>query len=144
MDVNYLNKGDKKRFPRFSGSCEIQSNLELEELASKISFKLFGNLEFIYGEHSIWEEIPSMYIDSNILGMLVIFGGYGKEDGYCLEVSPYGEYDRYVYNNQLRDYEIWMFLYYYLYYLLKQAFENDLEVQIVEPKMNRNSHIKEM
>lgn len=109
----------------FWGDCEIKTSLSLEELASEISKKIFGGIPFTYGERSIWEEIPSMYIDKSIMGMLVILGGYGGNEGYNLRVEPYGEYSRYISRHRLNENFSHTKIDNYLYHLLSHAFFND-------------------
>jgi hypothetical protein len=123
----------KKIVNDFRGDCEIKSNWKIGNLAELISAKLFGNAPFIYGEHSVWEEIPSMYIEDNIFGMFVIFGGYGGENGYTLRVQPYGDFGRYLYTNKIENEGVNLDL--YLYHLLKQSLKDYSEIEIIEPKI---------
>mgnify|MGYP001197189630 CR=1 FL=1 len=119
---------------KFRGHCQIKTKFHLEKLAHKVSKAICGGIPFVYGEHSIWEEIPAMYLDHSILGMLIIIGGYGKENGFCIEIDSYGEFSRYVYNKGLRDSEVTVRLDLYLYHLLKQGLAEYPEIEIIEPK----------
>ena len=124
----------EKSIPDFWGYCKIISQLGLETVADIVSKNIFGGLPFIYGEHSIWEEIPSMYIDSNMLGLLVIIGGYGGEQGYDVNVQPYGNFDRYLYSNKIKTYRVRLDL--YLYHLLKEGLKDYPEIEVIEFKEN--------
>jgi hypothetical protein len=90
-------------------------------------------MKFTYGERSIWEEIPSMYIDAPIFGMFIILGGYPGKDGYSLDIGPYGEFTRYISRNNLNDRSTGFDISLNIYCLLKQSFEYDAEVEIQEP-----------
>lgn len=118
----------------FWGNCTIKTNLSLEELASLVSKGICGGIPFTFGKNSIWEEIPSMYIPDNILGMLIIIGGYGDEDGYTVEINPYGDFSRYIYINKLNNYEIKICLDFHLYHLLKKGLEDYPEIVIEKPE----------
>ena len=122
---------DKNKIPDFLGICTINTNLHLEELSTVVSSKLLGGLPFTYGKHSIWEEIPSMYIEHSILGLLVILGGYGGEAGYNIKISLYGNYKRFLSFNKIDKERISLDK--YLYFLLKDALINHPEIKIVEP-----------
>ena len=122
---------DKNKIPDFLGICTINTNLHLEELSTVVSSKLLGGLPFTYGKHSIWEEIPSMYIEHSILGLLVILGGYGGEAGYNIKISLYGNYKRFLSFNKIDKERI--SLDWYLYFLLKDALINHPEIKIIEP-----------
>jgi hypothetical protein len=115
----------------FWGNCEIKTNLNLEELALKVSKSLCGGLPFIYGENSIWEEIPSMYIDHSILGMFFIIGGYGGDLGYQVAIKP--TTSSYVYKNNLRNKEVRIRLDFHLYHLLKEGLKNYSEIKVINP-----------
>jgi hypothetical protein len=123
----------KDNIIEFWGSCKIKSNLTLEEVANKISSSLFGGLAFTYGKHSIWEEIPSMYIEHSIMGGLVIVGGYGGDEGFVLSIQPYAEFGRYLYANNLKVRAVKIELDYHLYHLLKQGLSEFPEIEIIEP-----------
>jgi hypothetical protein len=122
----------KKTIPDFWGDCQIITSLNLEELADKISNILFGGSPFIHGKNSIWEEIPSMYIESPIIGMLIIIGGYGGKEGYTLRVEQFGEFGRYIHSNKIKEERIELDL--YLFHLLKDSLKNYPEIKIIEPE----------
>jgi hypothetical protein len=116
----------------FWGSCNIKTSLKLEDVAIRVSKVLCGGLPFVYGKHSIWEEIPSMYIEHSILGMLIIVGGYGGDKGFEVAVWPYGNYSRYIRNNNLEPVKVRLDL--HLYHLLKENLKDQPEIQIMEPE----------
>jgi hypothetical protein len=115
------------------GEYYIKTKLHLEKLANRVSQVLCGGVSFTYGAHSIWEEIPSMYIDKSIMGMLIIIGGYGGEEGFSVEISQYGEFSRYVYQSGLRESEIKIKLDLHLFHLLKEGLKEFPEIEVVEP-----------
>lgn len=120
--------------PDFWGDCKIISQLELKIVADILSKNIFGGIPFIYGEHSIWEEVPSMYIDSNIFGLLVIIGGYGGSQGYDINVQIYGNFNRYLFSNRIKTSRFKLDM--YLYYLLKEGLKDYPEMEAIEPKKN--------
>jgi hypothetical protein len=122
---------NENKAPYFWGTCRLISNLNLDELSCIISEKLLSGLSFTYGKHSIWEEIPSMYIDTPFFGFLVILGGYGGESGYVLELSPYGNYLRFLESKKIDTERI--SLNWHLYYLLIEALVDHSEIQVVRP-----------
>jgi hypothetical protein len=117
----------------FRGNCQIITNFDLEKLAKLVSKVLCGDLNFTFGKHSIWEEIPSMYIENSLLGMLIVLGGYGGEQGFTLEISQYGEFSRYVYSSHIRDSEVRVNLNTHLYHLLKEGLKEYEQITIVKP-----------
>jgi len=117
----------------FWGSCTVKSSLTLDELSNKISIALCGGLPFTYGKHSIWEEIPSKYIEHSLMGSLIIVGGYGGDQGFVVSVQPFGEFGRYLYENNLKDKTIKIEFSLQLYHLLKQGLAESDEIKIIEP-----------
>ncbi|MFT9820962.1 hypothetical protein [Lysinibacillus sp. NPDC056185] len=64
-----------RKFPYFKYLLPIASEKPLNELAKSISNKIpFGGLE-----DYLYEEVPAVYINSNILGFELILQGYGGE-----------------------------------------------------------------
>jgi hypothetical protein len=120
----------------FWGECQIITDLSLEELANILSKEIFANAKFVKGERSIWEEIPSVYIESSFFGMLVILGGYGGEEGYTVSVSPYGEFSRYINSENLGDFNIKIDLNFHIYNILSQALKNNEELRIIKPTIS--------
>jgi len=135
MDANYLNDMDTThKIIEFRGHCNIKTSLHLERLAYRVSQVLCGGLPFTYGEHSVWEEIPSMFIDHSILGMLIVIGGYGGEKGFIVQISPYGDFSRYIYREGLRNMETKVILDVHLYHILKEGLKNYPEIEVVRPQ----------
>ena len=123
---------NEKNIPDFWGNCKVVSQLGLESVADIVSKNIFGGIPFIYGKHSIWEEVPSMYIESNIFGLFIIIGGYGGHEGYDINIQPYGDFNRYLYSNNIKTSRIRLDT--YLYYLLKEGLKNYPEIEIIESK----------
>jgi hypothetical protein len=126
----------KNSIIEFWGSCTVKSALTLDELAKIISPVLCGGLPFTYGKHSIWEEIPSMYVEHSILGSLIIIGGYGGEQGFEVAIWPYGNYTRYINEYNLKDKTVKIKLDFHLYHLLKQGLSPYPDILIIEPLSN--------
>ena len=124
----------KNKILVFWGRCELITNLELQELAPKISEILCGGLPFSYGEHSIWEEIPSMYIEHSILGMLIIIGGYGGDRGFEIAIQP--TTSSYIYEHNLYNEEIKIRMDTHLYHLLKEGLKDCPAIEVIEPSRN--------
>lgn len=78
-----------KKYPYFSCSLPIISEENIVDLAKIISSKIAGNIPFEGLEDYIYEEVPAIYINSNILGFEVVIKGYGEEKGYYLEVNSH-------------------------------------------------------
>lgn len=122
------------------GSCVMRTSLPLDKLAEIISAQLFGGKRFGGKERSIWEEIPAVYIEAPILGLLVVLGE-GRNDGgklncFVLDVSPWGDVTRYRYHNDIAKKRVR--LEGYLYHLLKFGLRRFPEVEILEPEITGN------
>ncbi|AKF92339.1 hypothetical protein [Brevibacillus laterosporus] len=78
-----------KKYPYFICSLPIYSEEDIFSVAKIISEKLVGGIPFGGFEDYIYEEIPAVYINANILGFELVIQGYGGEDGYILEVNPH-------------------------------------------------------
>ncbi|MEB7453629.1 hypothetical protein [Lysinibacillus sphaericus] len=78
-----------KKYPYFYCSLPVISEKNIVDLAKVISSKIAGNIPFEGLENYIYEEVPAIYINSNILGFEVILKGYGGEKGYYLEVNSH-------------------------------------------------------
>ncbi|WP_107942547.1 hypothetical protein [Metasolibacillus fluoroglycofenilyticus] len=78
-----------KKYPYFSCSLPINSEENIVGVAKIISSKIAGNIPFEGLEDYIYEEVPAIYINSNILGFEVVIKGYGGEKGYYLEVNSH-------------------------------------------------------
>jgi hypothetical protein len=77
----------ENKVPFLRTTVTIYTDRSLEDLASVLSETLFMALPFGGKEEYIYEEVPAIFLASRFLGMKVILSGYGKEDGYGLEVS---------------------------------------------------------
>lgn len=115
-------------------TCVMKTTLSLEELAEIISRQLLGGIPFGGKERSIWEEVPAVYINAPIFGMLIVLGEGRKDDGdkncFVLETGPWGDFSRYIYDNNV-PYEIAP-QDDYLYQLLKFGLRDVPEVEILE------------
>ncbi|MCP3778977.1 hypothetical protein [Paenibacillus sp. MZ03-122A] len=82
-----------KKYPYFTCSLPIESEEDIFGVAKIISDKLVGGIPFGGLEDYIYEEVPAVYINANILGFELVIQGYGGDGGYLLEVnpSPYNE-----------------------------------------------------
>ncbi len=66
----------------FRGATMFQSSLEIEELGKEISNCLFGGLSFGGLNAGLYNEMPAIYIDSQILGLRIMLCGYqGIDEG---------------------------------------------------------------
>ncbi|EAZ84157.1 hypothetical protein P4645_22570 [Lysinibacillus fusiformis] len=86
-----------KKYPYFHSSLPVISEKNIVDLAKVISSKIAGKIPFEGLENYIYDEVPAIYINSNILGFEVILQGYGGEKGYYLEVNSHPS------NNELND-----------------------------------------
>ncbi|PSL34900.1 hypothetical protein [Chitinophaga ginsengisoli] len=125
----------------FYGACAMRTNLSLEELAVIIADQLFGGRRLGGREKSIYEEIPAVFINDPILGLLVVLSE-GKNDGrngnwFVLHVSPWGDLDRYCYRNRIFEKRI--ILDGYLYHLLKFGLQRYPQVEILEPESREDT-----
>lgn len=122
------------------GTGIMKTNLSLEELAKIISDQLFGGKRFGGKERSIWEEVPAVFINEPILGLLVILGeGRSDEESrncFVLKINTWGDLDRYSYHNKIPEKRIRLDG--YLYHLLKFGLRRFPEVEIVEPEIKEN------
>lgn len=69
-------------------SIYIKSDKSLEEVGQVLSKKLFGGLPFGGKENFIRDEIPTIYIEPEIIGLEIILIGDDKDGTYCLEINP--------------------------------------------------------
>ena len=67
---------------------QINSEKNLEEVASLVSQNLLGGVPFVGKDEYIYDEVPAIYAKRHVLGLRVILQGYGGEDGYLLEILP--------------------------------------------------------
>ncbi len=60
----------------------------LSVLASKLSERLFGGIQFEGENEGIWDEVPALRLSRDILGLRVEIGGCpGDQGGYTLQVE---------------------------------------------------------
>lgn len=78
-----------KKYPCFFCSLPIISEDNIVDFAKIISNKIAGNLPFEGLEDYIYDEVPTIYINSNVLGCVLVIKGYGGQKGYFLEVNPH-------------------------------------------------------
>jgi hypothetical protein len=124
---------NNKKVPDFWGECELKSNHSLENLAEIISNTLFDGAKFDGKEKAIHEEIPAIYIQKSIFGLLVILEGYqGLDNWYVLSVQPYGEFNRYISSNKIEKQRIDLDT--YIYHLLKEGLKEYPEINIIKPE----------
>jgi hypothetical protein len=126
--------------PLLWGTCSLKSSLSLEELADKISSKLFCGLKFSGKEFCIHEEIPAIFIENPFMGLRVILDGYsglGEEEGFCLYVEPYEDFSTNLISREnIKEYRV--LLDDYLYSWLIYVFKDDPEIIIDVPVSNFN------
>lgn len=63
------------------------SERSLEEVAEIVSAKLLGGIPFIGMEEFIYDEVPAVYAELDVLGLRIILAGYPGE-GYQLDMYP--------------------------------------------------------
>jgi hypothetical protein len=64
------------------------SEKSLEEVAEILSAKLIAGIPFVGRDEFIYDEIPAVYAERDVLGLRIILQGFGGEDGYQLEIRP--------------------------------------------------------
>lgn len=77
--------------PFLVGYAMMKSNLKIEEVGEILSNRLFGDLKFEGKEKNIYDEVPAMYVESDIIGLRFILSGYsgmGESERFILEISP--------------------------------------------------------
>lgn len=63
------------------------STLPLTELARLISATCFAGIGFVGENEGIWDEVPAVRLERDVLGLEVVLGGRpGKDGAYTLEV----------------------------------------------------------
>jgi len=70
--------------------CELGflSEKGLEAVAEIISTKLIGGIPFVGKDEFIYDEVPAVYAEHDVLGLRVILQGFGGEEGYYLGMHP--------------------------------------------------------
>lgn len=77
----------KKYVPYIIANVAIEySNGELEDLARLISKQIFGGIKFVGKEKFIRDEVPAIYIESDLFGLKVVLTE--EDDFYGLEIYP--------------------------------------------------------
>lgn len=74
-------------FVFFQASVDFVSDLSLKEVGEKIALACFGGGRFTGEDEGIWDEVPAMRLDRNVLGLEVVLGGSPGDNGYTLEVA---------------------------------------------------------
>jgi hypothetical protein len=77
-----------KGFMRLTCNLEIISDKSLEEVAALISERIFGGVRFVGRDEHIYDQVPAIYAERDILGLRVILQGYGGVEPYILEMRP--------------------------------------------------------
>lgn len=80
-----------KDIPFLLGTAAMKSNLSIEEVGKILSNRLFGDLKFEGKEKNIYDEVPAMYIESDIIGLRFVLSGYsgmGENERFVLEINP--------------------------------------------------------
>lgn len=66
----------------------FKSELDLDELAGLIASVCFCSARFVGRDEHLWDEVPAVRLDRDVLGMEVVLGGHpGVPGGYTLEVA---------------------------------------------------------
>lgn len=66
----------------------LESDKSLEEVGHLIAERLVGGIPFGGKERYIYDEVPAIYAQHDVLGLRIILQGFGGEDGYYLEFRP--------------------------------------------------------
>jgi hypothetical protein len=115
----------KTSIPNHWGIISLKYFGTLEQLAKIISDNIFAGCEFGGLEKGIYEEVPAVFIDSRILGMNIILSE-GMNNHYNLEV--HGNYKPKGVTHQRVQLDE------YLYFLLRDTFIDNNDIEIVKPK----------
>ncbi|MBN9386289.1 MAG: hypothetical protein J0H74_36355 [Chitinophagaceae bacterium] len=115
-----------KELPFLAGHVALKSDLSIEEVAKILSERLFGGLKFGGKEKEIYEEVPAIFIDPDILGFNIVLQGYpgiNEEIGYSLSILPNIHLDGVTFKDiSLDD---------YLIHLLKVVLKDVKEIIVV-------------
>ncbi|GMQ64600.1 hypothetical protein [Vallitalea maricola] len=112
--------------PFIKGTTTFQSSLSIVEVGAIISQKVFGGLVLKGLEKRIYDEVPIIFINSEILGLRVVLSGYsGYSEGnhFVLQISPHGfskKFGKFV-KNDIQEIK----LNEYLKQLMEYYFTND-------------------
>jgi hypothetical protein len=71
-------------------NLRLRSRLELEEVGKIVSHRVLGGIPFVAGGHSIRDEIPAIYTETEFLGMKSVLMGEPDEEGYYLTMDTRG------------------------------------------------------
>lgn len=115
--------------PFIKGTVIFQSNMILEEVGVLISKKMFGNLAFQGLDKRIYDEIPAIFIDNEILGLRIVLSGYSgylENQRFVLDISPLG-FSRKLGNVEAQEVEISE----YLKLLMQYYFKDDTHIKLL-------------
>lgn len=115
--------------PFFIGDVILKSHLSLEQVGEILSDRLFGGLKFGGKEKYIHEEIPAIFIQQPILGLIIVLDEGpcdGNLNAFDLSVSPISFSPEIKTEHYRLDA--------YLHELLKISLVNHPEIIIVEPE----------
>ncbi len=74
--------------PSIWGSLNFDTSLSLENLGSVISDAMFSGLPFGGRDKNIYDEIPAIFIERELLGLKIVLSG-NEDNGYRLEIQSY-------------------------------------------------------
>lgn len=61
--------------------------MPLTDIARRIAELCFGGIDFVGESEGIWDEIPALRLNRDVLGLEVTLGGNpGRDGGYTIEV----------------------------------------------------------
>jgi hypothetical protein len=116
-----------KELPYLVGEVVLKSDLNIESVADILSERIFGGLKFGGKEKEIYEEVPAVFIEPDILGFNIVLQGYpgiDTETGYSLSILPNVHLDGVTFKSfSLDD---------YLTHLFKVLLKDIKEIIVVE------------
>jgi hypothetical protein len=116
-----------RTIPYIVGTLSLQSELTIEEVGEKLSGKLFGGLKFGGKERAIYDEVPAIFIESNVLSFRIILQGYSglsENDKFYLTIFP----DFYIEGVEQQQ----IHLDEYLTEVSKTIFQDDSDINILD------------
>lgn len=121
-----------ERVPFLIGYVKLKSDLDIEKVGQILSERIFGGLQFEGKEKKIYDEVPAIYIKSNILGFRVILSGYSgldEDKWFSLEIRS----EVRIKGVKREEFKLDN----YLYYLLKNKLGDVKDIIIEEVKYKR-------
>ena len=76
----------------FEANVFFRSNKNLEQVGKVLSKELFGGLPFGGRENYIRDEIPTIYIEPEIMGMKIILMGGDEDEVFNLTMDSYDHF----------------------------------------------------